>query len=96
MIRIRRYRLPGTRDPPKVDAASSVRHEAMSGRFPSTSIPSYIQPGIARGSAWLLHRGPNILLSPGTSMVAHLRENVDGAAIPLSETDLIELDAINT
>ena len=30
--------------------------------------------------AWLLQRSPNILLIPGTSSVAHLRENVAGAA----------------
>ena len=29
--------------------------------------------------AWLLQRSPNILLIPGTSSVAHLRENVAGA-----------------
>jgi len=31
--------------------------------------------------AWLLQRSPNILLIPGTSSVAHLRENVTGAAL---------------
>jgi pyridoxine 4-dehydrogenase len=44
--------------------------------------------------AWLLQRSPNILLIPGTSSVAHLRENVAGAGIPLSEDDLTELDKI--
>ncbi|MDM8083970.1 oxidoreductase [Cellulomonas cellasea] len=44
--------------------------------------------------AWLLHRSPNILLIPGTSSVAHLRENVAGAGLVLSEADLAELDAI--
>jgi pyridoxine 4-dehydrogenase len=44
--------------------------------------------------AWLLHRSPNILLIPGTSSVAHLRENVAGAALTLSEDDLAELDGI--
>ncbi|WP_149548627.1 aldo/keto reductase family oxidoreductase [Streptomyces marokkonensis] len=44
--------------------------------------------------AWLLHRSPNILLIPGTSSVAHLRENVTGAGIALSEEDLAELDMI--
>lgn len=29
--------------------------------------------------AWLLQRSPNILLIPGTSSVAHLRENIDSA-----------------
>jgi pyridoxine 4-dehydrogenase len=44
--------------------------------------------------AWLLQRSPNILLIPGTSSVAHLRENVAGAGLDLSEEDLAELDSI--
>lgn len=44
--------------------------------------------------AWLLHRSPNILLIAGTSSVAHLRENVAGAGLELSEDDLAELDRI--
>ncbi|MFI7044990.1 aldo/keto reductase family oxidoreductase [Streptosporangium sandarakinum] len=44
--------------------------------------------------AWLLRRSPNILLIPGTSSVAHLRENVAGAGLPLSDEDLAELDEI--
>jgi pyridoxine 4-dehydrogenase len=45
--------------------------------------------------AWLLQRSPNILLIPGTSSTAHLRENVAGASLALSDTDLAELDKIN-
>ncbi|HEX4208225.1 MAG TPA: aldo/keto reductase family oxidoreductase [Ktedonobacteraceae bacterium] len=44
--------------------------------------------------AWLLQRSPNILLIPGTSSVAHLRDNVTGAALTLSEDDLIELNGV--
>jgi len=44
--------------------------------------------------AWLLRRSPNILLIPGTSSVAHLRENAAGAALTFSEEDLAELDKI--
>jgi aryl-alcohol dehydrogenase-like predicted oxidoreductase len=44
--------------------------------------------------AWLLQRSPNILLIPGTSSVSHLRENVAGAALTLSEDDLSELNSI--
>ncbi|MDA5146291.1 aldo/keto reductase family oxidoreductase [Streptomyces sp. AD681] len=44
--------------------------------------------------AWLLRRSPNILLIPGTSSVAHLRENVVGAGLQLSGEDLAELDKI--
>ncbi|MDX3109127.1 aldo/keto reductase family oxidoreductase [Nonomuraea angiospora] len=44
--------------------------------------------------AWLLRRSPNILLIAGTSSVAHLRENVAGAGLSLSDEDLAELDRI--
>ena len=44
--------------------------------------------------AWLLRRSPNILLIPGTSSAAHLRENVAGAGLPLSDSELAELDKI--
>jgi aryl-alcohol dehydrogenase-like predicted oxidoreductase len=44
--------------------------------------------------AWLLHRAPNILLIPGTSSLAHLRENLDAADLQLSPATLSELDAI--
>ena len=43
--------------------------------------------------AWLLQRSPNILLIPGTSSLAHLRENVTGASVLLSAEDLAELEA---
>jgi len=44
--------------------------------------------------AWLLQRSPNVLLIPGTSSVAHLRENVAGAGLELPGDALAELDAI--
>ena len=44
--------------------------------------------------AWLLQRSPNVLLIPGTSSRAHLRENVAGAGLALSPEDVTELDAI--
>ena len=44
--------------------------------------------------AWLLHRSPNILLIPGTSSVAHLRENVAGAGLELPADALAGLDKI--
>jgi pyridoxine 4-dehydrogenase len=44
--------------------------------------------------AWLLQRSPNVLLIPGTSSLAHLRENVAGAALTLSPADVAELDTI--
>jgi aryl-alcohol dehydrogenase-like predicted oxidoreductase len=46
--------------------------------------------------AWLLQRSPNILLIPGTSSVAHLRENVAGAALALSGDELAELNSIGS
>jgi pyridoxine 4-dehydrogenase len=44
--------------------------------------------------AWLLQRAPNVLLIPGTSSVAHLRENLAAAALTLSPQALTELDGI--
>jgi pyridoxine 4-dehydrogenase len=44
--------------------------------------------------AWLLRQSPNILLIPGTSSVAHLRENVAAAALELPPEALAELDTI--
>lgn len=44
--------------------------------------------------AWLLQRSPNVLMIAGTSSVAHLHENIAGAALALSEDDLAELNSI--
>ncbi|WP_114854579.1 oxidoreductase [Brachybacterium sp. YJGR34] len=44
--------------------------------------------------AWLLQRSENILLIPGTSQAAHLRENIAGAALHLTAEDIAELDDI--
>jgi pyridoxine 4-dehydrogenase len=44
--------------------------------------------------AWLLHRSPNILLIPGTSSVAHLRENMAAAELVLAPPILAALDRI--
>ena len=44
--------------------------------------------------AWLLQRSPNILLSPGTSSSAHLRENLKAADLVLSSDVLARLERI--
>jgi aryl-alcohol dehydrogenase-like predicted oxidoreductase len=44
--------------------------------------------------AWLLRRSPNILLIPGTSSVAHLRENLAAAELVLPDEVMAELDGI--
>ncbi len=44
--------------------------------------------------AWLLQRSPNILLIPGTSSVAHLRQNLAAAALRLPSEALAKLDGI--
>jgi pyridoxine 4-dehydrogenase len=44
--------------------------------------------------AWLLQRSPNILLIPGTSSVAHLRDNVTSASLTLPQDALTELNSI--
>ena len=46
--------------------------------------------------AWLLQRSPNILLIPGTSRRAHLRDNIAAAGLRLSAEHKERLDAIAT
>jgi pyridoxine 4-dehydrogenase len=45
--------------------------------------------------AWLLHRSPNILLIPGTSSLAHLRENLKAATLQLPPEIITELNSIS-
>jgi pyridoxine 4-dehydrogenase len=44
--------------------------------------------------AWLLRRSPNILLIPGTSSLAHLRENLAASELILSSDALAVLDRV--
>lgn len=45
--------------------------------------------------AWLLRRSPNVLLIPGTSSVAHLKENLASVSVVLSAEDLATLGGID-
>lgn len=44
--------------------------------------------------AWLLRRAPNMLLIPGTSSVAHLRENLSAVELDLPDEAVIALDGV--
>jgi aryl-alcohol dehydrogenase-like predicted oxidoreductase len=44
--------------------------------------------------AWLLRRAHNILLIPGTSSVAHLRENLTAVEVVLPDDEVKELDRV--
>lgn len=44
--------------------------------------------------AWLLQRSPNILVIPGTSKRAHLRENIAAATLRLNDEQVARLDGI--
>ncbi|MFZ0216539.1 MAG: oxidoreductase [Candidatus Dormiibacterota bacterium] len=44
--------------------------------------------------AWLLQRSPTIVLIPGTSSIAHLRENIAAAQLELPADAIAELDTI--
>jgi aryl-alcohol dehydrogenase-like predicted oxidoreductase len=45
--------------------------------------------------AWLLQRSPNILVIPGTSSLAHLRENLQAASLQIPADVLADLDAVS-
>jgi pyridoxine 4-dehydrogenase len=42
--------------------------------------------------AWLLSRGPNVVVIPGTTSIEHLEENVGAGAIELTQEDIAALD----
>jgi pyridoxine 4-dehydrogenase len=67
---------------PKVTEDPAVR--SVAGRVGAT--PAQV------GLAWLLAHRDNVLLIPGTSSVAHLEQNMDAAAVTLSDDDLAELE----
>jgi len=46
--------------------------------------------------AWLLRRSPNILLIPGTSSLAHLRENLHSSLLQIPPEVIADLNAIGT
>ncbi|UDL94029.1 aldo/keto reductase family oxidoreductase [Lichenihabitans sp. PAMC28606] len=46
--------------------------------------------------AWLLRRAPNVLLIPGTSSTAHLRDNLASAALMLPDDALAALNGIGS
>ncbi len=46
--------------------------------------------------AWLLQRSPNLLLIPGTSSIAHLRENLAAATLQVPADVIAQLDAIGS
>ncbi|MCW2597116.1 MAG: pyridoxine 4-dehydrogenase [Pseudonocardiales bacterium] len=64
----------------------SVALQAVAARLDTTAMSVAL--------AWLLRRSPNVLLIPGTSSVAHLRENLAVAALELPHDAIAELDAI--
>ncbi len=49
---------------------------------------------LAVAQAWLLHRSPNILMIPGTSSIAHLRENIAAASLHLPPDAMERLNGI--
>jgi aryl-alcohol dehydrogenase-like predicted oxidoreductase len=46
--------------------------------------------------AWLLRRAPHVLLIPGTSSLAHLRENLAAAELDLPDEALKRLDGVTS
>ena len=68
-----------------------------------TPLQSSTLSGVAQGRgatpmqvalAWLLRRSPNVILIPGTSSLAHLRENLAAAELDLPDQALVKLDGV--
>ena len=87
-------------------AATAGQHIAYVPYFPLggfSPLQSDVLESVARrlgatptavAQSWLLQHSPNMMLIPGTSSVAHLRENITGAALTLPADAVAELDRI--
>ena len=45
--------------------------------------------------AWALHRGPHVLVIPGTSDLGHLADNIAAGALRLTPHDLARLEKVH-
>jgi aryl-alcohol dehydrogenase-like predicted oxidoreductase len=99
------YNLANRRDDALVDrcAAEGIAYAAYFPLGGFTPLQSATLDGVASrlgaspqqvALAWLLRRSPAMVLIPGTSSLAHLRENIAAAGLVLPAGAVAELDAI--
>ncbi|TQL24754.1 aldo/keto reductase [Streptomyces sp. SLBN-134] len=70
------------------EAAADQEHDA---RVHSVARAHGATPAQIR-LAWTLHRGPHVLVIPGTTNMAHLAENIAAGSLRLTEQELALLD----
>src|SRR4249919_827006 len=101
------YNVADRRDDTMVDrcAAEGVAYAAYFPLGGFTPLQSATLDGVAArlgaspqqvALAWLLRRSPTMVLIPGTSSLAHLRENIASASLVLPPEAIAELDAIGS
>ena len=99
------YNVASRRDDALVDrcAAEGIAYAAYFPLGGFTPLQSATLDGVAArlgtsphqvALAWLLRRSPTMVLIPGTSSLAHLRENIAAAGLLLPPDALAELDTI--
>ena len=99
------YNVADRRDDAMVDrcAAEGIAYAAYFPLGGFTPLQSATLDGVAArlgaspqqvALAWLLQRSPAMVLIPGTSSLAHLRENIASAGLVLPPEAVAELDAI--
>jgi len=99
------YNVANRRDDAMVDrcAAEGIAYAAYFPLGGFTPLQSEALDGVAArlgaspqqvALAWLLRRSPAMVLIPGTSSLAHLRENIAAAGLVLPPDAVAELDAI--
>ena len=99
------YNVADRRDDAMVDrcAAEGIAYAAYFPLGGFTPLQSAALDGVAArlgaspqqvALAWLLQRSPAMVLIPGTSSLAHLRENIAAAGLVLPPKAVAELDAI--
>jgi len=75
---------------------SGLRREAAADREHDARVHSVARAHGATPAqirlAWTLHRGPHVLVIPGTTNTAHLAENIAAGSLRLTEQELALLD----
>jgi aryl-alcohol dehydrogenase-like predicted oxidoreductase len=99
------YNLTHRYDDPLIDdlAANGIAYVPFFPLGGFTPLQSSVLDGVAArlgatpkqvALAWLLRRSPNVLLIPGTSSIAHLKENLASASLVLSAGDVATLNRV--
>ena len=78
---------------PKTGSGKVLKRELRAPFWADPGAGHHVTPGQI-ALAWLLSHGPNLVVIPGTTSIAHLEENIGAGAIKLIDDDIAKLTAM--